>query len=94
MAAAKPRTTDGGTLTWCGAALLAFAVLLGIFAWAEAPGAAVLASSFALCGASCLFVGFWKRLFHNIELRLIDIQATLVVGEAPEAASEEVGSSS
>lgn len=85
---ADPRIGSGLGLIWSGVAL----GVLGLFALAASAGGSTDAGAFGVVAtpgaASLIAIGFWVRLAHKIELRLIDIQrATL--GPLVEAPSEE-----
>lgn len=80
MAVAPPRIGRGTWFFVLGGALIA----LGVFA--SAGGASNFGVGAALLGAGFAGVGFWSRLFHLIELRLIDLQRAA----SGEAASEPI----
>jgi len=82
---AGPRVGRGILLIGIGALLIAVAV------FAAAGGATDFALGAVLLGAAFVATGFWVRLFHQIELRLIDIQravSTQPVDPAPVASSD------
>jgi hypothetical protein len=86
----QPRIGEG--VGWFIAALVSFAI--GIFCVMAASGGSMGAAGLAtICfaiGSGCLAVGFWTRLAHLIELRLIDIQKEF---REPEADTSKPSSS-
>jgi len=81
MAVVPPRIGRGTWLFVLGGALIA----LGVFA--SAGGASNFGLGAALFGAGFIGVGFWSRLFHLIELRLIDLQRAASGDTAKEPAA-------
>lgn len=67
-----------GTGTW---AFVIGGLLIALGAFASAGGGVSFGLGAVLFGASFVGLGFWTRLFHLLERRLIDVE-TAIRGEA------------
>ena len=89
MKVEKARIGSGQGYIWTGAGLFALAGFVAMAATGGASEAAPLAAALAILAFGLVALGFWKGLFSKIELRLMDIQASL--SPATESAVRSAG---
>jgi hypothetical protein len=70
-----PRIGGGSLLIGLGLVLLLGGTLFAVMLWGEGAGAAGIVT--VGLGVVALWLGFFMRMFHMIERRLMDIQTSL-----------------
>jgi len=83
----------GSGIGWIVAGIILFSlgVFLGIVAGAATEPISLSLALLAIsAGSLCLVIGFWTRLFHALEQRLVEVQAAILGDRArePEASDK------